>query len=172
MKTSCRWVIATALLGAACGSTVDHEPTSSTAQAVIAGYEHRLEVSRFVLGSIEQTTVDQYFTKTVGLYGVFAVNNTNRSASGLPSAGAPIGTQIAGSDPTLGELGRSYFVANGLPENQIGSVSIHGGSEGATAVLNRAFEGSFIADSTRSPDSTPTGRRRSRVSIGPSCQVR
>ena len=169
---ACHVATAALVAGAipACSSPGEpQEPASQSRSAVQAqltypGYMHQLSRSKFPL--VPEKDVSEFgFHKTVGPTGTFAVRASNGSVLAILNADAsalsvgPLPVSAADHNARV----RDYFVAAGIPREQIGSVSAHAemlgtgdpvaptqGAEflGYTSVLNRVLEGIPIVDST------------------------
>lgn len=105
-------------------STVRLTSTSASTTPGISGYAHKLAKSLFDPGAGARQASDQGFDKIVGSYGVFAVDQSNGSASASRSS---TGVQIKyqGTAAQHNAAVRSYFIGAGMPESEIGNVTTH-----------------------------------------------
>jgi hypothetical protein len=167
-------VMGLATLGSACVNRADDTVKTSsaltaspavTATPPVPGYSHAFERSLFKPGGTLTTASEMGITKIIGSNGVFATDQVNGWVLATPNAGAPSTTRPplpgAASDHNAKVL--AYFVAAGIPQDQIGSVSTHtlmrGGAsaagvrdpdqfEGFYSILNRAINGVVVSEST------------------------
>lgn len=129
------------------------------------GYQHGLKQSHFAVGTQSHAVTDQGWSRQEGSYGAFAVSLHNGLAMALPNA-LPSTDQKPSytKDPADHEKQVfEYFVAAGIPKNQIGGVhtmtrlsaSGHYGDphptppriDGYVSVLERKVDGYPVPDS-------------------------
>jgi len=131
-RTSILTTFALALLAAACSSSPS-EPTgaespttvatASAAAPVRAGYVHLMENSRFSVGAAPAQVAEFGMAKIVGDQGTFATRPTGMVIA-LSNADALVRTKLAlpGGAAAHNQAVRAYFVAGGIPTDQIASV--------------------------------------------------
>ncbi len=123
----------TGLLAVACSlSSPDMRERSaerSDALAVdaVPGYQHTLAKSLFDVGPGQAVDNSLGFERTTGAYGIFARRPTTGFVTALPNTNAPSRTK-----PALTNVGAvhnqqvlSYFLAAGLPADQVDRVNAH-----------------------------------------------
>jgi hypothetical protein len=130
----------------------------------VAGYSHAFERSLFKPGNGQVAMSDAGYSKLVGANGVFAVDQVTGAVLALPNAGAPSTRRppFAGSGAEHNAKVKAYFVAGGLPADQIAGVQTHAMMEGGIdaagnrtpdtligyySVLSRAISGIPVAES-------------------------
>ncbi|MDC0746044.1 hypothetical protein [Polyangium mundeleinium] len=127
-----------------------------------------IAMSLFSTGPAATSQLENGYQKVVGSEGVFATDSTNGAVLAIPNSGAhalSVGPySISASEHN--DRVRTYFVAAGIPADQIGSVSVHTMVERGGLVqdlikpdapqlklvayyslLNRAVDGIPVADS-------------------------
>jgi hypothetical protein len=138
MKTTIFACAAAAALLAGCSSTGAPEATRAGAPAAagvstvaaspgsIAGYLHRPEVSRFALGATRSSVREGHYLRRLGENGVLATTDTGATIGVLNADKIDLVLRDTGpltNDPAEHEKKvRDYFVAGGLPAEQIGHV--------------------------------------------------
>ncbi|MCK6535442.1 MAG: hypothetical protein L6Q84_20910 [Polyangiaceae bacterium] len=150
------------------GGAPDESPSQSNVvqRGVLSeapGYQHTFAASRFKPGGSVHEKQELGFVKTAGEQGVFATFAHNGAVLATPNSDAP---SLAAPPPAGGPEGHNtrvvgYFVAAGLPKNQIDAVGassehfLSGGPEGGRAerfvawytVLRRQISGTPVPDS-------------------------
>lgn len=108
--------------------------------ADVAGYAHALPASRFALGPVMSEADENGYHKWIGTDGVFAIDNLNSASAGVPNGNSSIFAKkrFSLSGNAHGALVRDYFVANGLPPDQIGLVQNLSQVEGGGPVESAA----------------------------------
>jgi hypothetical protein len=152
--TSILTTIALGLLAAACSSSPT-EPSGTEAPSVVTptstavrvGYVHRIENSRFNVGAAPSQRAEYGMAKIVGDQGAFATRPTGMVIA-LSNADALVRSKPAlpGGAAAHDQAVRAYFVAGGIPADQIGSV------EPYAAMSNSGF-------GAASPDEVKEGRK-------------
>jgi hypothetical protein len=137
---------------------------ADAAASVLPGYSHTLATSRFKIGTnptLELNTPQMQRWR--GSLGAFAIDPGNGSACGLLDAKSPKGPYEV-DETTHGNNVKSYFVAAGVPADQIGEIqatyqsAVMGGSmidagptpfvlESISSILRRRISGVLVAES-------------------------
>jgi hypothetical protein len=129
-------------------------------------YVHTLSHSRFALGAIQGETDQNGIDRVVGAWGVFATQDVSRMVLGIPDGNSPelnAPTVPGGDEPQIAAT-RQYFLAAGLPSNQIFDVYAQPNTtaefyaDGGVAdsvywpmgVIQRGYHGICIVDSIAS----------------------
>jgi hypothetical protein len=123
----------------------------------LSGYTHTFGHSRFNLGNLISEKDEFGMHKVVGTEGTFATWLVSGAANGVRDVPIPdpaIGVYPGGPDAQNAAV-KSYFVAAGLPEGQVASISADGTVymrgqyvlEGSYSLLHRGWEGVPIDDS-------------------------
>jgi len=96
-------------------------PVVSQQQELVPGYTHSLAKSWFNPGPGAHDAVRGNVDKTVGDYGVFAVDRVTGVARAIPNAGAPcLSLPSYGSSPAEhNSEARRYLVSAGVPAEQL-----------------------------------------------------
>lgn len=149
MKRYPSLVWAAIILSSGCAHRVASKaPVSGVIEAPSGGsvgYQHGVDRSRFIVGANRRTVSEYGFAKVVGSEGAFAVDVKNGAVIALPNASSPEQRKPVWYTGSADEHNRqvfAYFVACGIPKEQIASVS-------ATTFLS-ASNGEASADG-RSP---------------------
>jgi hypothetical protein len=155
------------LAGAACGDAKQPEKATQglTAALQISGYHHSFQSSRFKPGDGILSISDMGFSKLVGSNGVFAEDQINGWVLATPNGGAPSTMRPPYSVSATDHNNRvlAYFIAAGLPQDQVRNVQVHTLMKGGqsplgvrepdkllayTSVLSRAINGIPVSEST------------------------
>ena len=101
----------------------------------VAGYQHNLSRSKFHIGSGVVTSTEGNLVKMIGSDGVFSTNvKTGTVVATLNSGSSIFGAAPYASGGTAhNQQVRDYFIAAGLPADQIGFVSLATGQRGSWA---------------------------------------
>lgn len=152
-----------ALALVSCQSIGEPSGTSSQALDDIPGFTMSQRTSSFYLGTLQQTVVAQNLTRQVGTFGVFASYTPTGGTYAVSNADSPVWTfaPAAASTQAHASAVQSYFLAHGLPPNQIlrasGLTEVEGGEDLGTSptgsitryigVVHRAVNGVPVRDS-------------------------
>lgn len=91
----------------------------------VPGYQHTINVSKFVVGSNAQHVDELGMTKIVGSDGTFATDPMTHAVVALPNGGARALSVPAVSDPKAhNSQVIAYFEACGLPADQVGGAHV------------------------------------------------
>jgi hypothetical protein len=105
-----------------------HPPRSGTIEAEpggVAGYQHGIDRSKFVVGAGRQEKNEFGFTKVVGSEGTFAVDVQNGLAVALLNAHSQLGQVeiwYTKGPEEHNQVVMEYFAGAGIPRNQIAGV--------------------------------------------------
>jgi hypothetical protein len=146
-----------------------HPPHSGTIEAEpggVAGYQHGIDRSKFVVGAGRQEKNEFGFTKVVGSEGTFAVDVHNGLAVALPNARSQLGQVeiwYTKGPEEHNQAVMEYFAGAGIPRNQIAGVhatmSLTGSANGEQtpklqpnvagfqSIIGREAEGIPVVDS-------------------------
>ena len=151
----------------ACSETPE-EPASHTTQTAATSemeeYRHAFSHSQFAVGPATEQKFEFGMEKVVGSWGVFATTQKTGKVLALPNADAPsrLRPALTNDAETHNAAVRKYFVAAGLPENQIESVTAHTKSsaigigddeptawqfQSFTSTISRQYQGVPVVDS-------------------------
>ena len=146
MSRSEYWTVACVLSLAGCSAQREPELVGEATQAtnarVLPGYVHALSASHFKIGqnpTLELTTPQMQRWR--GSLGAFAVDPGNGSACGLLDATSPTGPYDLDEKTNANKV-KAYFVAAGLPADQVGEIQatyqsgMMGGSTVQAAPMN------------------------------------
>lgn len=151
-----------AVLASGCSeSGVSNDPAAVT-DGPIAGKEfrHSLSVSRFRIGQVVTQVGEAGVARTVGTFGVFAVEQANGAVLAVPSSpGIP--KRNAASIPSVKALTTDasihnarvfeYFRAAGLPTSEVGGMHVTTTMEGSAPIRQRTIlpsDSHFVAYTT------------------------
>lgn len=141
------YIVSIAWLISGCTDTVVPEaPPAGVIQTDpggVVGYQHGFQRSRFIVGADPRAMSEFGFVKVVGSEGTFAVDTTNGAVIAIPNARSAEQQKAVwytrGAEKHNQQV-LDYFVAAGIPQDQIGAVQAttslyaSGGAEESAAV--------------------------------------
>ena len=128
-------------------------PSVAASSADAPGFYHSLNASRFRIGQVQSTVVEDGREKTIGSLGVFGQSLADGSIRAVPNAGATTFVALTSDPQVHNNTVRDYFVAAGLPSVQIrGMIPMatmgSGGPSGRTPA-DVAADRTFVSYTTR-----------------------
>lgn len=158
MKTILWFVLALVAACSTAPSEISSVPVPVTIRATIAGYQHRLDRSKFAIGDFQSELNVGGAERTEGSFGTFSVYRNTGFALAIPNADAPsrLRPPFSNSGEEHNRHAVAYFTAAGIPADQILVATAQATMEGDhrdqklasyATVLSRVVDGIPIRES-------------------------